>query len=295
MKSKQIGIAACLVFFVQILVVFGGQLPSDVELYLDNVHPLMEETTNTVVQEYLTSCLNGAESLKGLEAFDSRTSDAFDKLVESRRMWPMKLGAKNRRDPLVKTETDAFNEYLYPYRKAEYLNLVRLQDQLFERKYFKNETSKNANFIEGALNSHWSLTRADRGDPIKVLNDSTLGVSPWEALLRVEPAVAFDNGPQPALLGTFGLTRTFFPSTMNTTNGVTFSESIWSKYVQKAGLRVGAGVEIDGDQTDFVAGAGVQVWAVAVWGLYKPDDSEFLLGVSMSDLSKLKKIVGWFD
>jgi hypothetical protein len=29
--------------------------------------------------------------------------------------------------------------------------------------------------------------------------------------------------------------------------------------------------------------------------VYKPDDSAFLMGVSMSDLSKLKKMFGWFD
>lgn len=295
MKRIFITISVGIVIFARTFVSVAGQLSSDVELYNREVAPLVKTTTNTVVREYLASCLCGAAQLKGLEAYDSRTSTAFDNLVTERIKWVDVLGHGDRRDPVVALESESYNKHLYPYREAEYVNLVRLQDELFERKYFKNETAKNANIIEGAVNSHWLLTRAERGDPKEILKMPTLGVSPWEAILRFEPAIVFDNGGQAAVMGTFGLTRTFFPSVDHGVNGATFDESFWSKTVQKAGLRAGVGAEIDNDQAKVLLGVGAQVWSVGVWGFYKPDDSEFLIGVSMSDLSKLKKIFGWFD
>lgn len=295
MKQISIAVFATVVIFALAFVSVAGQLSSDVELYSREVAPLLKTTTNTVVREFLVSCLCGAAQLKDLEAYDSRTSAVFDKLVNERIKRVGVLGPGDRHDPVIAIESASYNRHLYPYREAEYVNLVRLQDELFERKYFKTETAKNANVIEGAINSHWSLTRAERGDPKEILKMPTLGVSPWEAILRFEPSVVFDDGGQAAVMGTFGLTKTFFPSVDNGVTGAMFDESFWSKTVQKAGLRAGAGVEIENDKAKVLLGVGAQVWAVGIWGLYKPDDSTFLLGVSMSDLSKLKKIFGWFD
>lgn len=283
------------VFFAQVLLALGGQLASDLEQYTDAVRPLQQATTNTVVQAYLAGCLDGAAQLKGLEAFDTRTSAAFDKLVADRIKWTGDLGHANRSDPVVPREKAAYDQHLLPYREAEYLALVRLQDELFERKYFRTETAKNANFVEGALNSCWSLTRADRGDPKQVLKEPTLGVSPWEAILRCEPALAFDGGAQPAILGTFGLTRAFFPALVHTDKGPSFDETFCSKTIQKAGLRIGAGIEVEHDHVKALLGAGIQVWSIGIWGLYQPNDSALMLGISMTDLSKLKKFVGWFE
>jgi hypothetical protein len=47
--------------------------------------------------------------------------------------------------------------------------------------------------------------------------------------------------------------------------------------------------------TKFVFGGGVQVNAVAVWGLYEPKQKRWMLGVSASDLEKLKKVFGYFN
>jgi hypothetical protein len=292
---KKITVAICsVVLFAQAFCVSAGQLSADVALYKETVKALESSASVPVVREYLQSCLDGAKLLDGLEAGDAAVSDAFKKIVEARKEWPLKLDT-NRRDPAVAAESAAYNARLQGYVKEEYIRLVSLQDELFERKYFQNETSASANFIEGAINSHWSFTRADRGNPQEVLKSETLGVSPWEAIVRLEPTYVFEDGGQGAVMGTIGLTRTFFPEITHTSNGATFDETLWSKTIQKVGLRAGIGVGKIDEDTKLLLGLGVQVWSVGIWGLYEPDDSTFLLGVSLSDLSKLKKVVGWFD
>ncbi|KAF0215634.1 MAG: hypothetical protein FD174_4082 [Geobacteraceae bacterium] len=283
-----------LVLFVQTAVAIAGQLPSSLEQYRERIESILAGERNETVKEYLRSCLAAADHLNGLEAADARIPAAFSALVRMRLDADGKLDRQTSDSPGVRAETEAYNAHLQPYLKEEYISLIRLQDQLLERKYFKNETAKNANFLEGLVNSYWSLTRADHSDIRKVLAEPRLGVSPWEAIFRLEPALAIHDGARVAILGTAGLCYAFFPELVREEGTVAFRESFWSKWVQKTGGRIGVGVgEIEGDAR-LLLGTGMQLNAVGLWGLYEPDGGSFMFGVSASDLSKFKKAVSWF-
>lgn len=197
--------------------------------------------------------------------------------------------------PAIRAETEAYSTHLFPYRKSEFINLVALQEELLERKYFKTETSKTANFLEGYVNSRWSLTRSNHAYIGDVLAQPHLGVSPWEAIFRLEPALAFDHGARVAILGTAGLSYSYFPEIDRKSTPMVFEEDFWSEWVRKSGIRLGVGVGDLDDKAKLLLGAGTQISALGVWGLSKPDGSSFLLGISATDLSKFKKIFPWFD
>lgn len=276
---------------MQATLVFAGRLSDSLAQYKEKTQLLVAEERNPQVKTYLLKCLSGAEPLKGLEAGDLRVPPAFDALVKSRLDAQGELTAETSGAQGVVEENDAFIAYLQPYRKAEYINLVALQEELLERKYFKSETAKNANFLEGYINGRWSLTRSDYSDSF---GQEHLGIAPWEAIFRFEPALAFDHGAQVAILGTAGLSYAFFPDIDRSKTPMVFREDFWSKWVQKSGLRLGVGVGNLDDRAKLLLGAGTQLNALGLWGLYKPDGDAFLFGLSASDLSKFKKFISWF-
>lgn len=291
----------CVTFFfsfalmLHTTVALAGQLSASLEQYREATQTILAGAKNDDVKEYLRTCLSAADHLNGLEASDSRVSAAFTKLVQMRLAADGKLTALTSGDPGVRAEQNAYDTHLQPYRKDEYINLIALQDQLLERKYFKTETAKNANFLEGIVNSYWSLTRADHSDIKKVLSEPHLGVSPWEAVFRLEPAIAIQSGAQVAILGTAGLSYAFFPEINRNQMPATMHESFWSKWLQKSGGRIGIGVGNIDDHARLLLGTGVQINAMGLWGLYKPEGGTFMFGISASDLSKLKKIISWID
>jgi hypothetical protein len=295
MKKTCVTFFIGVVLLVQTAVVLAGQLPASLEQYKEAVQTTLAGEKDDAVKEYLQSSLAAADHLNGLEAVDSRVSAAFSTLVRMRLDADGRLTAQTSGAPGVRAEQKAYNTHLQPYRKDEYINLIALQDQLLERKYFKTETAKNANFLEGIVNSHWSLTRADHSDIKKVLAESHLGVSPWEAVFRLEPAIAIHRGVLAALLGTAGLSYVFFPDIDRSAAPVTMHDSFWSKWVQKSGGRIGVGVGEMDNHARLLLGTGVQINALGLWGLYEPDGRAFMLGLGASDLSKLKKVFTWFE
>lgn len=293
MKKYYISVFVNFVLIIQTSVVFAAQLSSSLEQYKVKTQILLVQEQNGNVKEYLQSCFNASNYLNGLEAGDARLPDAFTKVVKERKIATGNLTASS--EPSVRAEESAYNEYLQPYRKKEYINFLALQEQLLERKYFKSETAKNANFLEGYVNSNWSLTRADHSSPSEVFNKPTLGISPWEAIFRLEPTMAFDDGVQAAVLGTAGLSYAIFPEIKRESEVLTFEESFWSQWIQKSGARIGVGVGNLDNQAKLLLGAGTQINAIGLWCLYKPDGNTFMFGLSASDLSKFKKVITWFE
>lgn len=293
-NSARYLIVVSFLFLIQVQTVYAGQLSSSLGQYQETTKAALANEKNKKVEQYLRSCLTASNSLNGLEAGSRRLQAALTSFVTGR------LGAAGELTPdtsgaeSVRIEKQAYDKYIQPYRKAEYVSLISLQDQLLERKYFKTETAKNANFLEGYINGHWSLTRADHSDVKRVLAEPHLGVSPWEAIFRLEPALAFNGGAQVAILGTAGLSYTFFPSINREKSPPSFDESFLSKWVEKTGGRIGVGVGHIHSDTRLLVGGGVQINALGLWGLYEPDDRIFMLGVSSANLGKLKKGIPLF-
>jgi len=138
------------------------------------------------------------------------------------------------------------------------------------------------------------LTRADHGNIEKVLSEPHLGISPWEAVIRLEPAATFKHGAQAAVLGAAGLSYTFFPAIDRGKRPPGFEENFWSKWPKKSGGRIAVGVGSSGGKARILLGTGVQINALGLWGLYDLEGRDFLFGLSASDLSIIKKVVPWF-
>lgn len=295
MKRLWLAVFAGAVFFTQ-TAVLAGQLPVSLERYQGEVKELISSTSNEAVKSYLRTCLVAADYLKGLEAEDPRVFEAFNKFVAKYSEGDIFITApQNRRDSAVRKESAAYGKYLAPYRDADYINLVRLQDQLFERKYFKTEIAGNSNYFESWLNDHWAFTSAATGDVITVFSEPSLGVPPWEVVVRAEPAFVFNNSTQTILLGVLGLSYTYFPAIDRSTTPALFKESILSEYVQKSGVRLGAGVGQIKDKASFLLGIGAQINILGVWVFYEPDNKSGVLGFAVNNLSILKSVLPWFE
>lgn len=295
MNRGFISVIIGVVFVIQTTVVCAAQLSTSLAQYTAGTQALVAVEKNEKVQKYLLTCLSSAQSLNGLEAGDPRVPPAFKELVAGRLAAGGDLDAETSGSVGVRTEVNSYNVHLQPYAKTNYLNLIALQDQLLERKYFKAETAKNANFLEGYVNSKWHLTRVEHFNVQEVLNDPHLGVSPWEAIFRLEPTMAVEHGAQIAFLGTAGLSYAFFPDIDRKADPYLFREDFWSKWVQKSGVRLGLGAGNLDNHVKLLVGAGVQLNALGLWGLYKPDGGTFLFGLSASDLSKFKKVISWMQ
>ena len=291
---KRYILAFLVVTFIPAAFASAGLLSSDLERYKTEVRALAAAAGNETVKTYLAACLKAAELLQGLEASDPAVVSAFGVLVGKRLDAADELTPGTSGDPAVIAEGKSYNRYLQPYRKDEYLRLSRLQEELLERKYFQTETAKNANFLEGYLNGLVGFTQADRGEVNAVLLEPRLGVSPWEAVFRLEPLLVFTDTVQPAILAALGLNFTFFPSVDRSLVPESLEENFGSKYVKKAGGRLGVGVGRVDEKAALLLGGGLQLNAVGLWGLYGPEAKRLLFGISLADLSVLKTVLPWF-
>jgi len=299
MTMKPILLRYSLVVFLALQVVIGraADLKSSLAAYkgeVDQIVASLAAGTDEKVVDYLQSCLANVAPITGKNINTPGISAEIKGFAELHRLASMKLTPDLTGTPAVRAETKAYREHLQPLFADDYLAWVALQQELLERKYFQTETAKNANFLEAYVNGNLGLTRTD---PEKLRDPQPprpLGVSPWEAIFRCEPTVAMQNGPRVAILGTAGLSRAHFPRITNQ-SPPTKVETPASRWLKKSGVRLGVGAAHLDYGTKFIFGGGVQLNAVAVWGLYEPKHERWMLGVSAADLEKLKKIFGYFN
>ena len=283
-----------LLLFLQATLAFADQFEASLERYTSEVKAALAEERHPVAKTYLQGRVEDAALLRGFAVTHPGLAGAFDQVV-ARRIAADGLLTTESTTANVNRETNAYNEHLEPYRAQQFRELIQLQDQLLQRKYFKTQTARNANYLEGWVNSHWSLTRIDHSDTMTVLARPTFGVSPWEAIFRLEPTAAMRGGPQAAIMGTAGLSYAYFPTVDRSSVPPAFQETAASKWLKKSGLRAGAGAGRFDRKTRLLVGPGIQLNALGVWGLYEPKGKNWMLGLSTADLSKLKKALGWFD
>ena len=261
-------------------------------LYRQQTSVALAAETEPKARRYLEESLSNASRLDELEPGHPDFSGALRDVAKRRRELDDILTPTNGVSSIterVEKEQAAHNAHINRYIRPEFIVKAGLQADLLELKYFTTKTAKNANVIEGYINGRWSLTRADD----RKIDNDTLGVKPWEAICRLEPTVAFRGGAQPAIVGALGLSYTFFPRLNRAT--MKLDPTPESKWLKKTGVRLGAGAGRFDDHTRFLIGPGVQISALAIWGLYSPKDKSMMLGLSTADLSKLKKVFGYFD
>lgn len=297
MKTFIFRIAATFILTCTITVARGGELSVALEQYKEAISAALAaapQNTPTGVVGYLQTCLTNATRLNGLDDSSPNVSLAFQDVARLRVAAFTALPPGTSGHPGVRAETKAFIDHLQSRAADNALEWQALQNELLSRKYFKTSTAKTSNFLEGFVNGNWKLTQADPALLRVTSPPRPLGVSPWEAIFRFEPTLALRGGPQAAILGAAGLSYTFFP-TINNASPPTVRENFGSRTVKKSGVRLGAGAGRFDGKTRLLIGPGAQFNALGVWALYEPKNGAWMLGLSASDLSKLKKGLGWFD
>lgn len=197
--------------------------------------------------------------------------------------------AEARSDALNKSK----NEWIDREHRAWMDNLdVFIEDQrlieqlvvrreLLERKYLQDEYVEGGNFLEGFVNSRLGFTRYEEGASAWY---RTAGVSAFEVPFRIEPLVGLeDDELSEGLLLSTGLLYHLFPAVSVQGFEARSQESLWSKYLKRIGLRVGAGIGFeDGESGDFVLAAGLQVRSLTAWAVrdFEQDETTVMLGLS---------------
>jgi hypothetical protein len=190
---------------------------------------------------------------------------------------------------LIGVEEKVFVATLQEPLKDDYIAAQVVRSDLFRRKYFEDATTQG-NFLEAWLNGSLGLFRStDLGTVAEP------GVSPWEALARFEPAVTVGGEERQLALGSLGLLHHFFPDYAPSGHDPRATESLWSQWVQRVGVRVAAGAAItDTGGADFVFGAGLQVRSFTVWGIWNPEQDDFSLAIGLNDLAFLRDALPTF-
>lgn len=191
-------------------------------------------------------------------------------------------------DTFAREEDRLFNAYVAPYTKAKYLGIVGARVALFNAKYFDPDDPADANFLEAWLNSRLPWTRYKPGG-----SDwpRTEGVSRLEVTLRAEPIVLLDSDPSVGALLAIGQVFNLFPAVdPDQPPYPAVTPTTASKWIKRAGIRLGIGLTAD-DETDWLAGAGLQVRAFTAWGVYDIDGEDWHVAVGLSEWEWLKGIL----
>ncbi|MCA8950212.1 MAG: hypothetical protein KDE27_11970 [Planctomycetes bacterium] len=243
-----------------------------------------------------------------LSALLMTTDEAVARLADSDRPLAIVEALSNSRKPHVRTpegigprdwnkwwaraEAGLWNEHLQPILQRESQQYLERRSQLFARKYFHDPDDDGGNLIEGIVNSSFELFRSDQVGAVPDGRRSwpdSYGVSPWEAVARIEPFAAIDGEARFGALGALGVTRHLFP-------GQDGKETFLSEYVQRFGLRLGAGVTSRNNETgDLVLGVGLQVRSLTVWTLWDGEEDEVFVGLGSGDFRWLDELTTWFD
>ncbi len=290
--SKRIVFFLMAVFIYPISFTVAESFQDDLNRYVDEVTALLEEQTDDEIIRYLNSTLILANSMRDNASRKLVDTHALESLGEAYFLLPEELSLAAIQSQAIQTESGLYTRYIQPYIKQNYLNFLSAQQNLLQRKYFSID-DHSANFVEGYLNSTLPLTRVNLNDA-QAKQDPYLGVSPWEATFRVEPAMIFVGQPAPALLLTLGATYTILPEVNLSVSPPDFQETFATTYIQKAGPRIGFGAMQKEGEVQWVAGAGMHVRSVAIWVLYDYSDQKVALGVGLSNLSVLAKVISWY-
>ncbi|WP_196157836.1 hypothetical protein [Reinekea sp. G2M2-21] len=290
--SKRIVLFLTVVFFFPVPFAVAESFQDDLIRYVDEVTVMLEEQTDDEIIHYLNNSLILVNSMRDNASRKLVDTHALESLGEAYFLLPEELSLAAIQSQAIQTESELYRRYIQPYIKQNYLIFLSAQQNILQRKYF-SLNDHNANFVEGYLNSKLPLTRINLNDTL-AKQDPYLGVSPWEATFRVEPAMVFVNQLAPALLLTLGATFTVLPEVNLSVSPPDFQETFATRFIQKAGPRIGFGAMQKEGEVQWVMGAGMHLRSVAIWALYDYSDQKVALGVGLSDISVLAKVIGWY-
>lgn len=241
----------------------------------------------TILEDFISKNQSDVPVLKQLEQFNKKRLALRDQLTEV-------FTAQSKEFPYLKRETASWTKHLAPHLADDvFLKNLVIRKKLFEFKYFEEDDPKQANMLEGWLNGTIPFTRY-REEEKWYRQD---GVSKWEASMRIEPLIILENGNHPGVLAAAGLLYNFFPMVGQSQDDkfqATVEDDLFSKYLKRTGLKLGAGALFDDPDTEFLAGLGLQLRAWSLWGVYSTGESRYSLALSLSEWDWLKKALPFF-
>jgi len=254
------------------------------------------------IRGYLTGCVERASFLRDLAASPATEQSLL--FVELKRFTAFRNTAKDglgSLTPLGRSLLRAENGEAWPalghYLMDDYVRGLVIRKALYERKYFEEDDPKQANLLEGWLNSRFDFCRTRDGAQAWYRRD---GVSAFEVTVRTEPVVLVTRSTDVAVVLAGGLLYNFLPAVGQDAGDpfrAAVHDDLLSRQVKRVGLRAAAGAVFDGAGPDLLVGAGVQVRAISLWATYQPEETAWSLAVGVSDwrwLKRLRPILPYF-
>lgn len=287
----------------------AGNVPAVAELdvYIDQVKGLAAQLPDPPgddgeIRAYLVGCVERATFLRDLAASPETERPLL--FIELKRFTAYRNGAKDslgKLTPLGRRLLRQENRKAWPplghYLMDDYVASLVIRKALFERKYFEEDDPKQANLLEGWINSRFDLLRSRDGEEAWYRSH---GVSAWEATVRTEPVVLVSHSTDVAVLFAGGLLYNFFPEVGQDPDdpfAASVKDDLWSRQVKRVGLRGGAGALFGGGGPSLLLAAGMQLRAISLWATYEPEETAWSLAVGVSDwrwLKRLRPILPYF-
>lgn len=186
-------------------------------------------------------------------------------------------------DGVRKIVEDEMDEARKSGFKAELETIRNLSEKAdlkdLETKYFSGD--KKGNLLEGKINDLVFHETWDKA------------LSPFEITFRLEPVAVFADGDTFAGLATAGVVYHRLPAFRISNDGQHIGLKSDAHWPERVGLRLGVGAYASGEH-DALAGAGLQLEAWTLWGLYSWRGDTFVVALGISEFKSIKKLLPFF-
>lgn len=305
---RPIYILVLIVLWLPVLLFAQDILPSSeqVSAYRDSID-LYTDLVNQAAYSDVTS--RGPALLDYLRTCRS-VADAFEKLVREGKL-------EDLEHSFLQQRIDKRNDLLLLFRKlAEYpferqllfregevykkqlsvipaqrlTTLLKKRLILSDRKYFELDDRTKGSPLEIFFNGLFSFTSTE----LHNLSGPYAGIKPWEVNARFEPIGFIKEKNMTGILFSLGTIYNFFPEVVMDSQSPLVNETFASSKLKRMGLKLGAGGRMR-DAFGWMAGGGLQVRAITVWGLYSFDREQFEVAFGLADISWLKYVLPYVE
>ncbi len=170
------------------------------------------------------------------------------------------------------------------------LGRLRARILLSDRKYFEPDDKSKASPLEIVLNGLFGFTSTELYD----LSGPHYGIKPWEMNARFEPVGFVKQKNMTGVMFSMGTIYNLFPEVSVDASTAHLRENFLSRNIKRIGFKLGAGARLK-DRPEWVAGTGIQIRAVTVWGLYGFDTEKMEIAFGLNDISWLKYVLPYMD
>jgi hypothetical protein len=126
------------------------------------------------------------------------------------------------------------------------------------------------------------------------LSEPYYGIKPWEISARFEPVGFLKKKNITGVIFSLGTIYNFFPDVATGGGEAVAKDNFVSGKLKRMGLKLGAGGRLK-EKFEWMAGAGLQLRAVTIWGLYGFDEKKGEIAFGLNDISWLKYLLPYME